>query len=331
RFGILDEVIDEARENLDVSAQDAEAYLRKLQTETKQAEDLRIALEEEREAVAMKYANLEIDAGKKEKKRQKAFESTLAETVDSFERQSAAFMKSIEDKALRNKLDKERSARKAELNRAVVSKLSSRSSTTPSSESIGHPSLEKEGSLSRNSPPVLGGVAGSSADGVVQVGSKVITSLGNVGTVEKIDKETAEVLVGGMRLREKVANLKLVETEAGTRLPSSQRRGGIRGANDGVVGGRVSNISKPIDSPDAPAELNLIGKTTAEAEYELDRFIDDAYIASLPRVRIIHGYGTGALKNYVHHFLKNHELVEKFAFASPDQGGNGATVADMKL
>src|SRR5215203_6092649 len=123
RFGILPEVIGVARENLDVSAQDAESYIRKLQDETKQAEDLRIALEEEREAVAMKYANLEIEAGKKEKVRQREFENTLARTVDDFERQSAAFMKSIEDKALRNKLDKERSARKAELNRSVLSKM----------------------------------------------------------------------------------------------------------------------------------------------------------------------------------------------------------------
>ncbi len=67
RFGILPEVIENARENLDISAQDAEAYLLKLQTETKLAEDLRIALEEEREAVAMKYAGLEIVAGKKGK------------------------------------------------------------------------------------------------------------------------------------------------------------------------------------------------------------------------------------------------------------------------
>ena len=88
---------------------------------------------------------------------------------------------------------------------------------------------------------------------------------------------------------------------------------------------------KPIDSPDVPAELNLIGKTTTDAEYELDRFIDEAYMASLPRVRIIHGFGTGALKNYVHHFLKNHELIERFGFAPDTQGGNGATIAEMKL
>jgi DNA mismatch repair protein MutS2 len=134
RFGILPDVIDDARAKLDISAQEAEAYLQKLQTETRAAEDLRIALEEEREAVAMKYANLEIEAGKKEKTRQKEFENTLAQTVDEFDRQSAAFMKSIEDKALRNKLDKERSARKAELNRAVVTKMSDAASSRRDAE-----------------------------------------------------------------------------------------------------------------------------------------------------------------------------------------------------
>ncbi len=318
RFGILPEVISEARQNLDVSAQDAEAYLLKLQTETTQAEDLRIALEEEREAVAMKYANLDIDAGKKEKARQKEFESTLAETVDAFERQSAAFMKTIEDKALKNKLDKERSARKAELNRAVVSKLSDARGSRDAG-TRGHGDAGNARDILSVPPAVAGG---SSTGEGLQVGSQVITTFGNVGTIDKLDKETAEVLVGGMRLREKVADLRLAEPQAETR-PGA-------GAETRPVG-RVSNIQKPIDSPDAPAELNLIGKTTAEAEYDLDRFIDDAYIASLPSVRIIHGYGTGALKNYVHHFLKNHELVEKFGFAPDNQGGNGATIAEMKM
>ena len=314
RFGIQQEVIDEARQNLDISAQEAEAYLRKLQNETKVAEDLRIALEEEREAVAMRYATLDIEAGKKEKARQKEFENTLAETIDAFDRQSAAFMKTIEDKALRNKLDKERSARKAELNRAVVAKVQK---SVPGAVATGARSAGEPG----------GGAADAGETPAFQsigAGSRVVTSFGNVGTVEKLDKETAEVLVGGMRLREKIANLRVAEHQAETRPGSKAETRPV---------GRVStnNISKPIDAPDAAAELNLIGRTTAEAEYELDRFIDEAYIASLPRVRIIHGYGTGALKNYVHHFLKNHELVEKFAFAPDSQGGNGATIAEMKL
>ena len=306
RFGSLTEVIENARENLDISAQDAEAYLLKLQTETKLAEDLRIALEEEREAVAMKYAGLEIVAGKKEKARQKQFENELAQTIGDFERQSKAFMQTLEDKALKNKLDKERSARKAEFNRAVLSKVG-KSKSEPGTGATGL----------QGSSPFKGGVAAASADGVVHsVGTRVITSFGNIGIIEKLDKEVAEVLVGGMRLREKIANLQIVTDE-----PQAETR----------PVGSVSSPTINIDGRDADAELNLIGKTTAEAEYELDRFIDEAYLASLPRVRIIHGFGTGALKNYVHHFLKNHDLVERFAFAPQDQGGNGATIAEMKI
>ncbi|NOT48328.1 MAG: hypothetical protein HOP17_11335, partial [Acidobacteria bacterium] len=317
RFGILSEVIENARQNLDISAQDAEAYLLKLQTETKQAEDLRIALEEEREAVAMKYAGLEIEAGKKEKARQKEFEQTLAETVDSFDRQSKAFMSGLEDKVLKNKLEKERSARKAELNRSMVARVGTNRAEPPASAG-GRDSIRTDVDLQTGASPHAD--AGGSN---FTVGSRVITSFGNIGTIEKMDKEVAEVLVGGMRLREKIENLQLAEAE--TRpvgsMPSDSR------------GRKSEKVSSPIniDGRDADAELNLIGKTTAEAEYELDRFIDEAYMASLPRIRIIHGFGTGALKNFVHHTLKNHDLIDRFAFAPQDQGGNGATIAEMKL
>ena len=285
---------------------EAEAYLRRLQDETKRAEDLRIALEEEREATAIKFAGLEVEASRKEKERRKQFERELAETIENFDRQSKAFIESIEDKALKNKLEKERSARKAELNRAVLQKVSTAET-------------QRRGTDEKNGSPLYeGGVSPASGEGVVlAVGSRVITSFGKAGTIEKLDKDTAEVLVGSIRMREKLANLVPAQAEPSVRGPHASKGS--------------SSLAKPIDATDAAAELNLIGRTTAEAEYELDRFIDEAYMGSLPRVRIIHGFGTGALKNFVHHFLKNHDLVERFAFAPPDQGGNGATIAEMKL
>ncbi|MEO6049873.1 MAG: Smr/MutS family protein [Pyrinomonadaceae bacterium] len=306
RFGIEQNVIDVARKNLDISAQEAENYLKKLQTETKIATDLRIALEDEREAVAMKFAGLEVEAVKNEKARQKEFEGELANAIDEFDRQSKAFIKTIEDKALRNRLDKERLSRKAELNRAVMSKVTTKG-PEPGAIATGFrlpgDSLQT-GNLTSNA--------------TIAVGSRVITSFGNIGTVEKLDKDLAEILVGGMRLREKIANLSLAETPASA------------GPGPSAYAGGSASVSRDIDGRDIPAELNLIGKTTSDAEYEIDRFLDEAYMASVPRVRIIHGFGTGALKNYVHHFLKGHEHVAKFAFASSNQGGNGATIAELK-
>ncbi|MET0752079.1 MAG: endonuclease MutS2 [Pyrinomonadaceae bacterium] len=301
RFGIRDDVIENARENLDISAQEAENYLHKLQAETRIATDLRIALEEEREATAKRYATLDIEFRKKEKERQRQFEKELANTIEEFERQSKAFIQTIEDKVLKTKLDKERLARKAELNRAVVSKFSNAERGTQNAN------LKTDSTIR------------TSQSAIIKVGSKVLTSFGNVGKVEKIDGETVEVLVGAMRLREKLSNLQTVVSEEKStenRLENLQKQS--------------KNSNLRLDTEDMNAELNLIGKTTADAEYEIDRFLDEAYLAALPRVRIIHGFGTGALKNFVHHFLKGHPHISKFSFAPPNQGGNGATIAELK-
>ncbi len=311
RFGIRDDVIETARQNLDISAQEAENYLHKLSNETRLATDLRVALEEEREATATKYATLDIEARKKEKERQKEFERELAQTIDEFERQSKAFLKTIEDKALRNRLDKERMARKAELNRAVMSKV-------------------QHGGQKSDRWSVVGGQSENQSEiqnpesQIVRVGSKVRTSFGNIGTVEKIDKETAEIMVGAMRFREKLQNLQTVSAQAeAENAPKPKTRGE-------KLQDQAKDSNLRLDTSDMNAELNLIGRTTSDAEYEIDRFLDEAYLAALPRVRIIHGFGTGALKNFVHHFLKAHPHVARYAFAPSDQGGNGATIAELK-
>jgi DNA mismatch repair protein MutS2 len=122
-----------------------------------------------------------------------------------------------------------------------------------------------------------------------------------------------------MRLREKVSNLRAAEIDEKQDQSRAEK-----------LQKQATSSNLRLDTEDADAELNLIGKTTADAEYEIDRFLDEAYLASLPRVRIIHGFGTGALKNFVHHFLKGHPHIERFAFAPPDQGGNGATIAELK-
>jgi DNA mismatch repair protein MutS2 len=246
---------------------------------------------------------LDIEASKREKERQKQFERELAETIEGFERQSKAFVQTIEDKALKAKLEKERQTRKAELNRAVMSKVQS-----PKSKVLSEPSA------------LAGDLSVQLSNQPISIGSKVRTSFGNVGTVEKIDKDMAEVLVGSMRLREKLENLQAVANQVAQSKQS--------------LGEKLQNQTKDstlrLDTEDAEAELNLIGKTTADAEYEVDRFLDEAYLSSLPNVRIIHGFGTGALKNFVHHFLKGHPHVEKFGFAPRDQGGQGATIVELK-
>lgn len=77
-------------------------------------------------------------------------------------------------------------------------------------------------------------------------------------------------------------------------------------------------------------EINLIGKTTDEAIALLDKYLDDAYLAHMPSVRIVHGKGTGALRNAVHSHLKRLKYVKSFRLGEFGEGDAGVTIAEFK-
>lgn len=77
-------------------------------------------------------------------------------------------------------------------------------------------------------------------------------------------------------------------------------------------------------------ELHLLGYTVHEALEAVDKYLDDAFLASLPKVRIVHGKGTGALRQGIHEGLIGHPLVTSFELASRREGGEGATVVTLK-
>ena len=77
-------------------------------------------------------------------------------------------------------------------------------------------------------------------------------------------------------------------------------------------------------------EINVIGKRLDEALPEVDKYLDDAYMAGLSQVSIIHGRGTGALKNGLRDMFRKHRDVESFTSASYDGGGEGVTIVTLK-
>jgi DNA mismatch repair protein MutS2 len=77
-------------------------------------------------------------------------------------------------------------------------------------------------------------------------------------------------------------------------------------------------------------EINVIGCTVEEASRQVDGFLDRAALAGKPRVRIVHGYGTGALRRGLAEFLRAHPLVEKISAEAPERGGEAVTVVELK-
>ena len=77
-------------------------------------------------------------------------------------------------------------------------------------------------------------------------------------------------------------------------------------------------------------EINLLGRTVDEALAELDKYLDDAYLAHLPSVRVVHGKGTGALRNAVHNHLKRLKYVQEFRLGEYGEGDAGVTIVTFR-
>ncbi len=77
-------------------------------------------------------------------------------------------------------------------------------------------------------------------------------------------------------------------------------------------------------------EINLLGKTTDEAVALLDKYLDDAYLAHMPSVRVVHGKGTGALRNAVHNHLKRLKYVKSYRLGEFGEGDSGVTIVEFK-
>jgi DNA mismatch repair protein MutS2 len=84
------------------------------------------------------------------------------------------------------------------------------------------------------------------------------------------------------------------------------------------------------NTDDMRMEINLIGRTVDEATGELEKYLDRAFLAGLPRVRIIHGHGAGILRRGVREFLKSHPHVATIAEAPQNEGGQGATLVELR-
>jgi DNA mismatch repair protein MutS2 len=80
---------------------------------------------------------------------------------------------------------------------------------------------------------------------------------------------------------------------------------------------------------ECPAEIHLRRLTVEEALFRLDKYLNDAFLAGLPTVKVIHGKGTGTLRQAVREELKGHPLVKSFRPAELEEGGDGATIVEL--
>lgn len=336
RFGIPADVISVATSRVKESSREASEYLRRIKQEAEEAKVLRLALEEERSAVAEKYAALDEQAEQREGQRQLTFQRALEKTVSELEQRSRELVATIQDRSQRLKMERESERRVAELKReaqraaSAGGKRERTSGPDPSTTARGvrvmrdGQVVQKEsskGEFDPGEPEDIKYVPGATRD--IVVGDRVkLRAFGSIGIVDQIKGDEVEVRVKALRFREKLENLELVEAVAAAKSQVG-RLAKLRTQQAAAV--RLSN-----DDKIAPAELKVIGQTTDEAVDAVDKFLDAAFLNGLGQLRIIHGHGTGALRRAIAELLKDHPHVERFAPAPQDQGGAGATMVELR-
>ena len=155
----------------------------------------------------------------------------------------------------------------------------------------------------------------------IRVGDTVyVKKLDQKGTVMEIQDKDLTVQVGALRTKIKANACTFIAHKAEDKKPAVST-GSRKNPASGAFLQKTANIGRDID---------IRGMMVDEAEMVLGKFIDDAIIAGLSQVLIIHGKGTGALRKGVHAYLKSHRNVLSFQFADINEGGTGATVVELK-
>jgi DNA mismatch repair protein MutS2 len=224
---------------------------------------------------------------------QKRFEDNVASVVQAVkERELRAQM----EKTARRKIQDVRGEAKEELNAAVVQTISE------SQQDLGLKAETFE----------------KVSAGRLQAGVKIrVRGFNKPVILRRVDGPSAEIEAGPLRMKVAVEEITGIEDEAAGKAASPSRRDNVTVTSQSREGG-------------VTGEINVIGLTVEEASEKVDKFLDEAALASLPRVRIIHGHGTGALRKGLGEFLRAHPLVEHTEFESEEHGGKAITVVSLR-
>jgi DNA mismatch repair protein MutS2 len=137
----------------------------------------------------------------------------------------------------------------------------------------------------------------------------------------KLDDNHFEVEMGALKM--KIARDDIAEI-----LVSAQAR-----AETPVAAARSRGISVSLENEGAtaPTEINVIGQTVDQASREVEKFVDRAFLAGLPRVRVVHGSGMGILRKALRQLLQQHPHVSSVIEAPQNEGGGGATLVELNV
>ena len=300
RLGMPAPVVAAARGFLSDDQKRLQAHLSRIDAQARALESERTRLDKERRAFNDAGAAL-TQRERSLAEREDVFKKRLNERLDDRLRQARRDIDGVIDQ-LKEKSEAlvERVSIRAALNTGESGAVRSqaRADIDRIVEELRHPAEKEAGSFS-----------------APDVGARVtVGGLGLEGTIVSIDGNHAEIDVRGKRLKAMVKDLRLIAGPPSPKTPAGRVR--------------VNVDLRPREG--LLSELNVIGMRVDEAVDRIARFLDDTLVTDIQQVRIVHGHGTGKLRQGLQAYLKTNALVEKFYPAPEHQGGGGATIVELK-
>ncbi|MGA2570031.1 MAG: Smr/MutS family protein [Terracidiphilus sp.] len=309
RLGLNGAIVAAARERLGSQQADIARFLDKLHNDLAALEDERKAARAEQYALNQERKKLEREGDVEVRNRVRELEGKLASLMKEFEFQMRENVRAVEDRVAQQKLTKEAERRIQRLRREFQESFNQ--------TVVAHRTGADQGDQNAQ-PHLLRHIA---------AGDRVlIKSMSKIAVVQReVEKDLFEVALGPIKMRVKRDECSAPPGPGGMPAKGGDSPLAAAGRQKGV---HVSLASANTD--ELRMEINLIGRTVDEATGELEKYLDRAFLAGLPRVRIIHGHGAGILRRGVREFLKNHPHVAGIEEAPQNEGGQGATLVELR-
>jgi DNA mismatch repair protein MutS2 len=303
RLGLAASIIERARSLLTPESREAADLIAYLHRSRDELDRMQEQMTAERHTLDEERAKLRTQWVERQQKRIKELEEKFAEMQKRFDENVARVVEAVKERELRGQMEKSarrkmqdvRSEAREELNAAVVQTLSDSQADLGMSAQMEAVSAER-----------------------LQSGARIrVRGFNKAVIFRRLDGSSAEIEAGPLRMKVAVDEIVGIEASGPSAGPARAAIGSVSVHSQRGAGERTE-------------EINLIGSTVEEATERVDKFLDDAALAHISRVRIIHGHGTGALRKGLGEFLKAHPLVARQSFETEDRGGKAVTVVELR-
>jgi DNA mismatch repair protein MutS2 len=302
RLGLNPSIIDAARGRLGSQARDVGEFLDRLHAELREIEAERLRLRDREQELQREKSYLAAEGKKEQQAKIKEMEKKLDSLLRDFEYHAREMVSAIQDRAAAQKLSKDAERRISKLRREFREQFDSSVVAHTTGADQGDPHAQ---------PQLVKHVSEGDTVKLKSVGRAAVV-------VRQVDDNHFEVAIGAMKM--KIARDDIADVLA-------------RSSDSPVKAARARGISISLESENQsmPSEINVIGRTVDDATREVEKFVDRAFLAGLPRVRVVHGSGMGILRKALRQYLQKHPHVESVAEPPQNEGGGGATVIELRV